>query len=225
MDSIRINKYLAEQGYASRREADELIAAGKVLINGQVATLGQKVSAQDKVEVKTEQLKAKTYLAYHKPRGQATEEINPPVGGATGKLFHLGRLDKDSEGLLLVTNDGRLTERLIGPEAEQEKEYLVTVDKKLDGLDLKRMSEGMKIEDYHTKPAKTSRVNDVMFKIILTEGKKHQIRRMCAALGYQVQELKRLRVANIKLGDLKPKNFRPLSDKEREVLLTKLNLS
>lgn len=220
MDSIRINKYLAEQGVASRREADKLIAAGKIFINGRPAQLGDRVKEGDQVEIKDGTPKKYQYIAYHKPRGLATEDIRTPAG-----TFPLGRLDKDSEGLLLITNDGRLTERLLGPEAAQEKEYLVTVDKKVDGLDLKRMSEGMKIEDYHTKPAKTERIKDEMFKIILTEGKKHQIRRMCAALGYQVQELKRVRLANIHLGKERPGTFRALSTREQEQLLAQLGLN
>lgn len=208
MNPIRINKYLAEQGITSRREADKLIAAGKVLINGKIAQLGDKVNADDRVEIdpKSRNLIAESYryFAYHKPRGEETKERYRE------HLFPIGRLDKDSEGLLIVTNDGRLTKKLIGEGAETEKEYVVTVDKKIDGLDLKRMNEGMKIEDEETKPAKAEKINDNLFKIILTEGKKHQIRRMCAALGYQVEGLKRVRIGKIHLGKQAPGTFRQI---------------
>jgi 23S rRNA pseudouridine2604 synthase len=217
MNSIRINKYLAEQGIASRREADKLIVAGKILINGKVAQLGDKVKDSDKVE--SRQLKAESYqyLAYYKPRGEETKEryrgstsVNSPRSNLGG-LFPIGRLDKDSEGLLLITNDGRLTGQVIGSETKYEKEYVVTVDKKIAGIDLKRMTEGMKIEDEETKPAQTRKINDTVFKIILTEGKKHQIRRMCVALGYQVQELKRIRIGKIHLGQQTPGTFRRIT--------------
>lgn len=201
---IRINKYLAERRYASRREADKLIVAGKVTINGRVAKLGDKVNLNDKVEVDLPK-QAKIYLAFHKPRGLKMEEIKAPAG-----VFPLGRLDKESEGLIIFTNDGRLTSKLLAPAAHQEKEYLVVVDKPLDGLDLKHLSQGVKIENYRTKPAKVERLDDNTFRIILTEGKKHQIRRMCAALGYQVQGLKRTRIAKLRLGNLRAGTFRTI---------------
>jgi 23S rRNA pseudouridine2604 synthase len=196
-EGVRINKYLADQGYASRREADELVKQGRVKINGRVAQLGDRVTGADKVAVNLPEKEYVT-LAYHKPRGLATEAIKPP----RADLFPIGRLDKDSEGLLIFTNDGRLTTKLLDPKNKVEKEYVVTVDKKLDGLDLKKMREGMKIEREKTKPAKTEKLDESSFKIILTEGKKHQIRRMCAGLGYQVLELKRLRIGSVRLGQL-----------------------
>ena len=202
MDSIRINKYLAEQGIASRREADKLIVAGKISINGKIAKLGDKIKADDQVTINNPTPKTYQYLAYYKPLGEETKERYQK------NLFPIGRLDKDSEGLLLITNDGRLTKKLLEPEMDHEKEYVVTVDKKVAGIDLKRMTEGMKIEDEQTKPARTEKINDTMFKVILTEGKKHQIRRMCAALGYQVQELKRIRIGKIHLGQQVPGTFR-----------------
>jgi 23S rRNA pseudouridine2604 synthase len=206
MEPKRINKYLAEQGVASRREADKLIAAGKIMINGKVAQLGDKVKEGDEVSTTDFQAPNYSYLAYYKPRGEETKErYSLPAGG---NLFPIGRLDKDSEGLLIITNDSRLTEKLIGPEAATEKEYVVMVDKKVAGIDLKRMTEGMTIEGEQTKPAKTEKLGDDTFKIILTEGKKHQIRRMCAALGYQVQELKRIRIGKIHLGQQAPGTFR-----------------
>lgn len=208
MTPTRINKYLADQGLCSRREADKLIASGQVLINGQVAKLGEQVSESDRVELKASrsQLPAKSYFAYHKPRGLATEDIKGPEN-----TYPLGRLDKDSEGLLLFTNDGRLTKKILG--GDVEKEYQVEVDKKIDGLDLKRMGEGLRLEGKsasRTKPAAAKKLGENLFQIVLTEGKKHQIRRMCAALGYQVRSLKRLRVGKIRLGGQAPGTFRPL---------------
>ena len=199
----RINKYLAEQGYASRREADGLIAQGLVKLNGQIAKLGDKVKETDKVEVLATP-KNYIYLAYHKPRGVATEDIplTRLVGHSTTPIFPIGRLDKESEGLMILTNDGRLTTKLLGEKNKVEKEYVVEVDKKVDGLDLKRMASGMEIEGEQTRPAKTARLGERGFKIILTEGKKHQIRRMGAGLGYQVLSLKRVRLGDIHLGQL-----------------------
>ncbi len=205
----RINKFLAEQGYASRREADQLIRDGHVLVNGQLAQLGQTVQEGDRVEVRGDDREF-VYLAYHKPRGLATEEIKPP----RPDLYPIGRLDQESEGLLIFTNDGRLTTKLIGPDSHTEKEYVVTTDKKVDGLDLKRLSVGMEIEGERTKAAQAIRINDTVFRLILTEGKKHQIRRMCAGLGYQVKVLKRVRIGSVHLGQLAPGAFRPLETSE-----------
>ncbi len=231
---LRLNKYLAEQGVASRREADALIAAGKVRINGKRASLGMKVNATDVVEV-AEQTKAKVYLAYYKGRGIITH--SPEAGEidvATRlkrdyhltDIYPLGRLDKDSEGLLILTNDGRVTGPLLDPKAGNEKEYEVTVDKPINSWFLKHMAEGVKIEHYTTKPAQV-RMTDPRkrrFHITLTEGKKHQIRRMCAALGYQVQNLKRVRIMDIELSKLKPNQYRKLSDVEVAAFLKKLGI-
>lgn len=221
MNSTRLNKYLATHGYASRRAADELIKQGRVKVNGRPAHLGDRVSSTDRVEVDLPEQEL-TYLAYHKPRGVTTEAIKAP-----NDSFPLGRLDKDSEGLLLFTNDGRLTDRLLNPKAKHDKEYLVTVDKKVAGLDLKRLSEGVRIEHYQTKPAQATRVNDDTFRLILTEGKKHQIRRMAAALGYQVERLKRVRILNITLHgtETRPGTFRALTDRELDELLRTLKLN
>ena len=182
---MRINKHLAAQGYSSRRAADELIKQGRVRINGRVAQLGDQVNETDKVLVNQPERQL-IYLAYHKPRGLQTEKIRPPAPG----VFPIGRLDKESEGLIILTNDGRLTTHLIAPKNQVEKEYVVTVDKKLDGLDLKRMQ--------------ATRLSERVCRLILTEGHKHQIRRLCAGLGYQVRELKRVRVGPWRLGNLPP---------------------
>lgn len=236
MDTIRINKYIAEKGWASRREADALIADGKILINGKKAVVGQQVSEDDKVEL-TGKTKEKVYLAYYKGRGIITHS---PAAGETDiatrmkddygmtDVYPVGRLDKDSEGLMLLTNDGRVTGPLLDPEAGHEKEYEVRVDKAIKSGFIKQMTKGVDIEGYLTKPAKVEKTgrnpNGKTFRITLTEGKKHQIRRMCAALGYQVQSIKRVRIENIGLDKLKPNQFRKLKGKELSDFLKALGL-
>ncbi len=231
---MRINKYLAHNNIASRREADVLIAAGKVLINGKKAEMGQQVEEGDRVDIKGK-TKSKTYLAYYKGRGIITH--SPSVKetdiatkletdyGLTG-VAPVGRLDKDSEGLIILSNDGRITGPLLNPEANHEKEYEVLVDKRVSGMFVRAMQNGVDIEGYRTKPAKVapSQKNDKRFTLIITEGKKHQIRRMCAALGFQVQTLKRTRVMNIKLGKIKPNQFRKIEGSELDTLLKSLKI-
>lgn len=231
---MRLNKYLAHEGFASRREADALIAAGLVRINGKRAELGMPVAEGDSVEI-IGKTKEKVYLAYYKGRGIITHS---PEAGETDiatrlKKDHklqglnpIGRLDKDSEGLILITNDGRLTGPLLDPDAHNEKEYEVTVDKPINGWFLKHMADGVKIERYQTRPAIVTPVpnNKLRFRITLTEGKKHQIRRMCAALGYQVEALRRTRIMHIELGKLKPNQYRKLTETEVVTLLKVLNI-
>jgi len=231
---IRINKYLAHTGVASRREADELINTKKVLVNGKPAVIGQSITASDDVTI-VGKTKPKTYLAYYKGRGVITHS---PAAGETDIATRLakdygithvtpiGRLDKDSEGLLLLSNDGRITGPLLNPDASHEKEYEVTVDKPLSGMFLRAMALGVDIEGYRTKPTRIigHPRNDKRFTLILTEGKKHQIRRMCAALGYQVQTLKRVRIMNIELGKLKPNQYRRIQGIELMTLLQQLGL-
>jgi 23S rRNA pseudouridine2604 synthase len=231
---MRINKYLAEQKVASRREADVLISAKKVLINGKAAVLGQLVEEGDKVQIAGE-TKKYIYLAYYKGRGVITHS---PSEGEVDIMTRLkkdysitnvspvGRLDKDSEGLIILSNDGRVTGPLLDPEANHEKEYEVTVDKPVSGMFTKLMALGVDIEGYRTKPAviTTSPRNQKRFNLTITEGKKHQIRRMCAALGYQVQTLKRVRVMNLEVGDLKPNQYRKIAGPELKQLLKELGL-
>lgn len=231
---MRINKYLAEQKVASRREADVLISAKKVLINGRPAVLGQLVEEGDKVQIAGE-TKKYVYLAYYKGRGVITHS---PSEGEVDIMTRLkkdysitnvspvGRLDKDSEGLIILSNDGRITGPLLDPEANHEKEYEVTVDKPVSGMFTKLMALGVDIEGYRTKPAviTTSPRNQKRFNLTITEGKKHQIRRMCAALGYQVQTLKRIRVMNLEVGDLKPNQYRKIAGPELKQLLKELGL-
>ncbi len=231
---IRLNKYLAHQGVASRREADTLIEKGQVTVNGKKAVVGQKITEADKVEV-TGKTKEKKYLAYYKGRGIITHSPDSHETDIATRLLNdygmsdvypVGRLDKDSEGLLILTNDGRITGPLLDPAATHEKEYDVMVDKKITGILTNNITKGVSIEGYQTKPAKAvkSEKNPQRLSITLTEGKKHQIRRMCAALGYQVQSLKRVRVMNIELGTLKPNQFRKLNKDELKVFLKELGL-
>lgn len=231
---MRLNKYLAQQGYASRREADALIEKGSVLVNGKRAVLGTKVNEGDEVEVKGK-TKEKHYLAYYKGRGIITHSPeDDEVDIATrlrqdfglSDVYPVGRLDKDSEGLMILTNDGRITGPLLDPKAKHEKEYDVIVDKPVTNHLIKHIQSGVNIEGYVTKPAKAEKhpSNPNRLFITLTEGKKHQIRRMCAALGYQVQTLKRVRVINIKLGTLKPNQYRKLSKPELREFLAELNI-
>lgn len=196
---MRINRYLALAGYCTRREADKLIADGKVTINGRVAKLGDQAGENDRVICNLSPRNF-TYLAYHKPAGEVTKERYQ------GKLFPLGRLDKDSRGILILTDDGRLTDQLLKPDHHIEKEYLVTVDKPLKEGVLRRFARGLRLPgaSQKTKAAAVSQEADDQFRIILTEGKKHQIRRMCAAWGYTVTDLVRLRIGEVSLDNLKP---------------------
>lgn len=214
---MNINKYLADKGYCTRREGEQLVRQKKVFINGRLAILGDKVTEQDKVEVHGMTQKTYKYLAYHKPQGLATDS---PIEG----LFYVGRLDKNSSGLLILTNDGRITDRLLNPKREHDKEYLVTTAQKLRPSFKQHMEKGVDIGDTVTKPCKVEVTGEKTFKITLTEGKKHQIRRMCVALHTDVANLKRTRVMNIKLGTLKPGQTRPLTGTELSTFLKNLGL-
>lgn len=231
---MRLNKYLAHSGVASRREADELISQKQVLINNEVAVMGQKVEEGDEVRL-VGKTKAKSYYAYYKGRGIITHspsegeiDIMTKVANDYGitHVAPVGRLDKDSEGLIILTNDGRITGPLLDPEHDHEKEYDVQVDKAVSGMFLRAMAAGVDIEGYRTKEATVhkSPKNDKRFTIILTEGKKHQIRRMCAALGYQIQSLKRVRIMNVELDKLKPNQYRKVHGAELQTLLKSLGL-
>lgn len=231
---MRINKYLAHTGVASRREADVLIAAGKVTINGKKAEMGQTVEETDTVAV-VGKTKAKSYYAYYKGRGVITHspaehetDIATKIANDYGitHVSPIGRLDKDSEGLMILSNDGRITGPLLDPELSNEKVYEVLVDKRISAMFVRAMEAGVDIEGYRTKPAKvtTNPKNELRFELTITEGKKHQIRRMCAALGYQVQSLKRKRILNIELGKLKPNQYRKIAGDELQTFLKALGL-
>jgi 23S rRNA pseudouridine2604 synthase len=228
---MRINKYLAEEKHSTRRGADELISQGNVFVNGEKASLGQMVQAGDHVEVRYRAGKEKklTYLAYHKPRGVVThsadegdEDIKDRMGDKD--VFPIGRLDKDSSGLIILTNDGRITKRLLGPEYYHEKEYVVTTREKLRNNFEEKMEAGVQIDEDKTRPCEVEILGDNKFSIILTEGKKHQIRRMCTALFQSVDTLKRVRIMNITLGDLKEDSYRDIKGEELATLLKALEL-
>ncbi len=225
---MRINKYLAHKNLCTRREGDTLILSGKVLINGRKAVLGDKVQASDEVKVLFRQKKYR-YFAYNKPRGVITHSPDedekdirqsvPLVG-----VFPIGRLDKDSEGLIILTDDGRITDKLLNPEHDHQKEYVVATREVLPENFKTRMEKGVNIEGYQTRPCKVKLLGTRRFTIELTEGKKHQIRRMCAALNLSVAELKRQRVMNVKLEGLESGDYRELKGSELATFLKSLGL-
>lgn len=225
---VRINRYLALTGIATRRDADLLIKDGLVTINGAKAHVGDTVEKADIVEVASRK-KSYVYRAYYKPRGvisHSPQLKEKDIRRSSGypDLFPVGRLDKASEGLIILTSDNRITERLLNPHKKHEKEYEVVVDHPLKPNFKTRMERGVRIEDYTTQPARLSILDEKIFRIILTEGKKHQIRRMCAALGYQIEKLKRIRIMNISLGKLAPNESRLITGDELRIFLETLNL-
>lgn len=228
---IRINKYLAGLKHSTRRGADELISQKVVFINGKMAKLGDMVQEGDKVEVRYRANKSRklVYLAYNKPRGVLThsapkgeEDINDRV--KIEGIFPVGRLDKDSSGLIILTNDGRITERLLSPEHYHEKEYIVTTKEKLRGNFEEKMEAGVQIDADLTRPCDVEIMGEKKFRITLTEGKKHQIRRMCTELHNEVDTLKRVRVMNVLLGDLKEDEYRSIEGEELKLFLKSLGM-
>ena len=229
---MRINKYLAnEKGIATRRGADELIANGHVLINGHIALLGEKIQKGDHVELIGKTVKKNyLYYAYHKPVGIITH--SPQAGEKDIKgsvhlpkdVFPIGRLDKDSSGLLILTNDGRVTDRLLNPKYTHDKEYRVrTLDPLRDSFK-KTMESGVNIEGYLTKRCSVRVTGPNTFTITLVEGKKHQIRRMVAALHNTVVELKRVRILNVRLDDLTLGMWRLIEGEELAIFLSSIGL-
>ncbi|MDQ5953008.1 MAG: rRNA pseudouridine2604 synthase [Patescibacteria group bacterium] len=228
MDKIRINKYLADKGIATRRKADELVSQGKILINGKVAKLGDQVWEDDKVEVKGMKEEKLVYYAYNKPVGVTTigkqpgEEEIKDITQFPIKVFPVGRLDKDSSGLLIMTNDGRITKKLLDPKYDHEKEYIVEVNHPIEHTFMVRLRDGVKLGKEITKKAKVRKIDKYTLEIIITEGKNRQIRRMCASFNYDVRSLKRIRVMNIELGKLKSNYYREIKGKELEEFLKKV---
>lgn len=214
---IRINKYLKDKGIVSRHEADKLIAKGQVLVNEKEASLGMMVNEKDQVKVKNN--KQYKYFAYYKPRGLATQNSGKGKNvienwGRKG-VFPVGRLDKDSEGLLILTNDGRVTNNLIGEDSNTEKEYVVKVKEMLKHRIEDIFGKGMETETLgKLLPAKAKILNDHTLRVTLKEGKHHQIRIMLNDLHYTITELKRIRVGNIRLTNLKSGRARELSEEE-----------
>lgn len=229
---MRINKYLALKQISTRRGADVLIADKKVFINGKLALLGSKVNENDKVEIKGAKPKEYKYFAYNKPIDVIThspqgeeKDIKESIKavGLPKDVFPIGRLDKNSHGLIILTNDGRITDQLLSPKYFHEKEYLVRTSNKLRSNFKQKMEAGVNIEGYVTKKCKVTIVNDNTFRVTLTEGKKHQIRRMCSALFQEIADLKRERVMNIKLGNLKPNAFKEIKGEELAIFLKSLS--
>ena len=225
---MRLNKYISETGVCSRREADRWIEAGRVTCNGQVATLGTRVVDGDEICVDGAPVGAKKkqiYIALNKPVGvtcttEAHIEDNIiDLVGYPERIFPIGRLDKDSEGLILLTNNGDIVNEILRSENDHEKEYIVTVDRPITDLSLKMMAGGVKIMGELTKSAQVSRIDRQSFRIILTQGLNRQIRRMCSALGYKAQRLQRVRIMNIHLGALSPGKWRHLTERELAGLL------
>lgn len=235
---MRINKYLKEKGYSTRRGADELIKKGAVTVNGKVASLGMEVSPHDEISifgkkngVREEKL---YYIAYNKPIGILTnkdEASGKDIVSVTNfknesgdeiRVFPVGRLDKDSHGLILLTNDGRVTDKLLSPRFLHEKEYIVTTDRPFNDFFLSSMANGIRIDGSVTRTAETERIGPNKFSIILTEGKKRQIRRMCEAMHLDVVDLCRTRIMNIELGNLKSGEYKHLTPTERKTLLKSL---
>ncbi len=231
---MRINKYLAHEGVATRRAADDLVAKKKILLNGRVAVLGDKVQEGDRVElVGSTAPKKFVYYAYNKPVGVIThspqlgeKDIKQSVAKGAGMtdVFPIGRLDKDSSGLIILTNDGRVTDRLLNPDYDHDKEYRVRTLDPLRESFKKAMEGGVNIEGYLTAPCKVRKTGPKSFNITLTEGKKHQIRRMVAALHNQVVELERMRILNIRLEDLKPGAWRPIEGAELAAFLSEIGM-
>ncbi|HEY0829239.1 MAG TPA: pseudouridine synthase [Bacilli bacterium] len=228
---MRINKFISETGMCSRREADKLIAAGRVAVNETIAELGTKVSGGDTVYVDGKPLAPKKkliYIALNKPpgitsttelhiEGNIIDYVNHPE-----RIFPIGRLDKDSEGLILLTNDGDIVNRILRAENRHEKEYIVTVDYPVTPDFIRTMADGVVIPDGQTLPCEVNQISERVFRIILTEGRNRQIRRMCAALDYQVRQLRRIRIMNIKIDGLARGAWRDLTSEELEELFSLL---
>ncbi|MGB0869668.1 MAG: pseudouridine synthase [Flavobacteriales bacterium] len=223
MELKRLNKAISETGYCSRRAADKLIEAGLVLINGQSVELGQKVTPEDEITVEgnviTKTVK-NIYMVFNKPVGvTCTTETNVKGNiisymNYPERIFPIGRLDKPSEGLIFMTNDGDIVNKILRSGNNHEKEYVVSVDRRITPQFIKKMSQGVPILDTITKPCKVTQINDFTFNIILTQGLNRQIRRMCAYLDYEVGSLKRIRIMNIKLGTLKRGKYRHFTKSE-----------
>ena len=223
MDKKRINKYLSEVGFCSRRKADDYISDGRVYINGKPALLGSKVSIEDEISVDGEIIqnkdKEKVYIAFNKPVGIECTGNNKVKDNIIDyinhkeRLFTIGRIDKQSEGLILLTNDGDIVNNVLRAENRKEKEYIVTVNKKITTEFIDKMRKGVRIMGRITRKCFVKKIHENRFKIILTQGMNRQIRRMCEVLGYRVTKLKRVRIMDIHL-DTKVGEYRNLNNYE-----------
>lgn len=227
MELKRLNNAISETGYCSRREADRLIEQGRVKVNGQPAELGLKVGPNDEIRVNGELITKKVpdiYLAFNKPIGiTCTTDTSIPKNiisfiNYPERIFPIGRLDKPSEGLIFLTNDGDIVNKILRAKNNHDKEYVVTVDKRITPAFIQKMGNGIPILDTITKKCQLEKLDDFTFKIILTEGLNRQIRRMCNYLGYEVKKLKRVRIMNVSLGNLKVGQHRNLSSNELKEL-------
>ena len=223
-EKIRINKYLSEAGICSRREADRMIEEGRITVNGKKAESGQKVSLEDEVcadNIPVHKNEKKVLLLFNKPRGivcstkqqfdetTVTDYLDYPL-----RVYPVGRLDKESQGLLLLTNEGDLVNKIMRAGNYHEKEYFVTVNKPVDREFVRRMSKGVPVLDTVTRPCRVVQTGECSFRIILTQGLNRQIRRMCEYFGYRVQKLVRVRIMNIELGDLESGKYRDVTPEE-----------
>lgn len=229
---MRLNKFISESGKASRRGADKLIEEGRVKINGRKAKIGDQVKPGDEVMVNGQRLRLarnNVYLALNKPvgitctteknvKGNIVDLVNHPL-----RVFNIGRLDKDSDGLILLTNDGDIVNEILRAENNHEKEYIVSVDKPITPEFVEKMSKGVRILGTKTLPCQVEQLSKYEFKIILTQGLNRQIRRMCETLGYEVYRLQRVRIMNIHLGNLPVGQWRDLTKKEKDRLFKDLN--
>ena len=224
---MRLNKYLSDAGVCSRREADRLVEEGKILVDGVQATLGMQVTAEQEILVngkKVEREEKKILLVFHKPRGvecTTSPKVKNNVISYIGypiRVYYVGRLDKDSEGLLLLTNEGELVNKIMRAGNCHEKEYVVTVDKPITREFIQKMKDGVPVLGTVTRKCQVFQTGKRTFQIILTQGMNRQIRRMCEYLGYRVKRLKRVRVMNICLGDLQVGKYREATAEEMQVL-------
>lgn len=237
MEEVRLNKYLASCGVCSRRDADKLIEQGAVTVEGIKAVPGMKVNVQDEIRVHGKKIVGrdkKVVLAYYKPRGVVcterdahakkivTQELNYPI-----RVTYAGRLDKDSEGLLLMTNDGTLIDAMMRGINRHEKEYIVKVTKEWTEDSLSRLRQGIYLDelDTMTRPCKIEQIESKTIRMVLTQGLNRQIRRMCKTQGYEVVSLKRTRVINVELGNLKPGEYRELTGDEMKSLYRECGLN
>jgi 23S rRNA pseudouridine2604 synthase len=231
---MRLNKHISDTGHCSRREADRLIGEGRVTVNGQRARIGAEIGEDDKVEIDGQALRARTaakgqrrhvYIVLNKPVGVTSTTESAVAGnivdfvGHQQRIFPIGRLDKDSEGLILLTSNGDIVNAVLRAESKLEKEYLVAVNNRISDEFLRGMSRGVPLRGETTLPCKTGKLGPFGFRIVLVQGLNRQIRLMAAHFGYRVKQLLRVRIGNIKLGHLKPGQWRNLSDAELRGLL------
>ena len=230
-EGVRLNRYLAETGLCSRREADRMIESGQVRVDGRVGVLGDRVAPGTRVLVNgrdVSPVEKKVYIALNKPVGVVcTADPREPMNvidyiGHSERIFPIGRLDKDSQGLLLLTNDGEIVNRILRAAGGHEKEYVVSVDKPITPQFCEAMWRGVPILDTVTLPCRLKQEGPCRFRLVLVQGLNRQIRRMCEALGYNVQKLRRVRINNIRIGTLQPGQWRELTQAEVSGLLASI---